>query len=506
MGARVRPGGNNHAPALGDTDPTGRRDLGSSQAGPTPRPGSITLGHRVMDLANRMCGAPGQAARPPQTLPPRAARLPARPAAQPPASALVPSAHATATSAADQASQPGRANLGRRMINFAGRLYGAPAHASSAPKTQPPGTPPTPARPAAAQPRQPPQVAPRATPRVTLRDLLDAETAEWAAERRGNAIGKLERMKDHFVALKQANCSTTQELDSPMDRACLKAIALAENARKPGLNLKTFDSFDEFAAALKSGDQQPFRAVVPMPMSPHRVAVDVKFQQGAASVIAVEALGVEGMTEHFDLMQHGMLHALPASARLTVLTSNAQQSLAGCVIFASSAALKLHENAAAIDAMHSRQMSGQPIGASALAEDQDAGAGRIGLVDGKPLLPLGFVKHAQSKTKLEEWLDVRGVQDAQASTKQLGGPTLLQRHHARRVERFDDAAARTRTFGASIEDKRIVLLNRAIEHLRSAPDDEVQDVLDGMARHVPDFDQALAKATPGVAGQVNRTA
>ena len=272
------------------------------------------------------------------------------------------------------------------------------------------------------------------------------------------------------------------------------------------LNLKTFDSFDAFAAALKSGDQKPFRAVVPMPMSPHRVAVDVKFQQGAASVIAVEALGVEGMTEHFDLMQHGMLDALPASARLTVLTSNAQRSLAGCVIFAASAALKLHENAGLIDDLHSKQMSGQPIGVSALTADQDAGAGRIRLADGKPLLPLGFVKHAQSKTKLEEWLNHRGMQDVQASAKQLGGPTLLQRHEARRVKRFDDVAERTRNFGASIEDKRIVLLTRAIEHLRSAPDDEVQSVLAGMARHVPDFDQALAKATPGVTGQVNRTA
>lgn len=381
-------------------------------------------------------------------------------------------------------SQTGLAGLGRRVCDLAGRLCNPPRHAAPAPQSPPP-------RLAAVQ-------AARPVPQSR------SDAVQSAAERRADAVGRLERMKNHFAKLKEANCSTVQALDSMMDRACLPAIALAENMRKPGLNLRVFDSFAEFANALKSVDQKPFRAIAPLPISMHRIAMDVKFQQGAASVIAVDSMGIEGMTEHFDLTQLSMLDALPASARLTVLTSNVQTSDAGCTMFAASAALKMHENAKPINAMHDRQLESEPIGPSALLQDEDSGEGRIGLIDGKPLLPSGFVKHTQVKTTLQEWLAAHGGQDIPASTKRTGGPTLLGRQGTHSVQRFDDAESTMLTVSTSIESKRIALLTRAIEHLRHAPDSEIDRALAGMHRYVPDLGQTLARAEPRVTGQVNR--
>lgn len=380
-------------------------------------------------------------------------------------------------------SQTGLAALGRRVCGLAGRLCNSPRHAAPAPQTSPPRT---------------------AAVRVPMPQSR-ADAPQSAAERRADAIGRLERMKSHFAVLKEANCSTVQVLDSAMDRACLPAIALAENMRKPGLNFRVFDSFAEFAQALKSDDPKPFRAVVPLPISAHRIALDVKFQQGAASVIAVDSMGIEGLTEHFDLTQLAMLDTLPASARLTVITSNAQISDAGCTMFAASAVLKMHENAGLINDMHDKQLGSRPIGPSALMQDQDSGEGRIGLIDGKPLLPPGFVKHTQLETTLQAWLAQHGGPDIPASTRRTGGPTLLARHGTHSVDRFDSAQPAMLTISTSIESKRIALLNRAIAHLRHAPDSEVDRALAAMHHHVPDLEQALARAEPHVTGQVSRS-
>ncbi|GKT24476.1 YopJ family acetyltransferase [Acidovorax sp. SUPP3334] len=317
-------------------------------------------------------------------------------------------------------------------------------------------------------------------------------------------LDNLVRVQNHFASLKAANCSPTLELDNAMNLAILKVVALAENARKPGLNLQTFDSFSAFAQVLKSGVQAPFRGLIPMPNdSQHRLAVDVTFQDGKASIIAVESMNIEGLPEHFDLHQLGMLAELPESARMTVIASNAQMSQADCAIFAASSALKMHENAELFATMHRQQFAGEPLGETALKEDQDASEGRIGLVDGTSLLPAGFVKHANSKTQLNAWLSVNGgAANVPASSKRPDGPTLLSRHENLRVTRTGENGPKP--MGISIEDKRMTLLSRCIRYLSQAPDNEVSMALQSFERYTPDLDEKLHKAAPLVTGQIYR--
>jgi hypothetical protein len=321
--------------------------------------------------------------------------------------------------------------------------------------------------------------------------------------RREQALDKLSRVQAHFTSLLAANCSPTLELDNSLDLAILKAVALAENARKPGLNLRVFDLFAEFGQALKSGSRIPFRAVIPLPYdAAHRLAVDVAFPRGRPSIIAVESLGIEGLTEHFNLHQLGIMAEIPASARMTMIASNAQQSQADCAIFSVSAALKMHFHANEFSAMHQQQSGGLPIGKSALAQDDDISDGRIDLVDGTPLLPADFVKHAQSRTRLTNWVELHGARNQPASSSRHGGPTLLQRHDALRVTRFSEDGALG--MSVSIERKRLELLKRAINHLRHAPDRDVREVLQGFEHHVPDLDEQLQNAAPRVMGQISR--
>ena len=133
-----------------------------------------------------------------------------------------------------------------------------------------------------------------------------------------------------------------------------------------------------------------------------------------------------------------------------------------------------------------------------------SGNGRFNLVDGNAILPKGFIKHVESRTRLNSWLEAHPDQMNELATENReAGPTLMERHNNLRVERSN--WGEKLTFSTSIEQKRIDLLSRTIAHLENAtPDAETRDAIQGFQHHVPDIDELLRLAKPQVSGQVSR--
>ncbi len=241
---------------------------------------------------------------------------------------------------------------------------------------------------------------------------------------------------------------------------------------------------------------------------------------------------------------------LPDDWPLLLADVPAQKSLRSCRIFALSMALKCHQDAS-IDALHGGRLRGAPLpfaavsveaellqpaeyssdeesfgsddGDDAIAStDADSGAssprpgaagqpeasagaasrpamppepqhtGLLGhyAVDAADWVDLPFMKHAQSRTELQDYL-AKSPTDASAPVNHKG-QTLLERHDAHRVARWPPSDAR-RTGpmqqSASIELKRIAFLDKALLHAARCAPQEVQslcDVMDGVDRRWQD--------------------
>ncbi|MFB5171459.1 YopJ family acetyltransferase [Erwinia amylovora] len=223
-----------------------------------------------------------------------------------------------------------------------------------------------------------------------------------------------------------------------MDRKLLPLLADAENARNPGLNLRTFHKTDECYQAIKAQNKkvqesrQPMsmRAIYPpmRGMSDHRVALDIQFRPGhRPSVVGYES-APGYLAEH---LKYGLEHGL-RGAKVQVVENTIQNSVRGCSMFALNNALKSFKH-------------------------QDEYTARLHSGEKQVPIPAEFFKHAHSKTLIEG----HPHKDAIVS-KDKGGlhaETLLHRNLAYRADRTNHS------YSTSIEGFRLQEIQRAGEFL-----------------------------------------
>ncbi|UWS29870.1 YopJ family acetyltransferase [Erwinia pyrifoliae] len=223
-----------------------------------------------------------------------------------------------------------------------------------------------------------------------------------------------------------------------MDRKLLPLLADAENARNPGLNLRTFKSSEECYRAIKDQNKSVQQSRQPMSMRvlypplkgarDHRVALDIQFRPGHRPSI----VGFESAPGNLaELLQHELEHAL-RGAKVQVVENTIQNSLRGCSMFALNNGLKSFKH-------------------------HDEYTARLHSGEKQVPVPAEFLKHAHSKALVEG----HRHQDAIVS-KDKGGlhaETLLHRNLAYRADRINHS------YSTSIEGFRLQEIQRAGEFL-----------------------------------------
>lgn len=329
---------------------------------------------------------------------------------------------------------------------------------------------------------------------------------------RADALGRtpdahLNAYAETASALLRGNIQPSIEM-TKADIKNLPTLIETENARHPGLDLRTFPDVESFANAAAAADSEHFRAIVPMqfqngdlPSGIHHVMADVRTQPGEPpSIVFLEGglLDKDRYEEHkavWDILKGQGFDP----SRIGVIEMGAQKSPNDCVMFALNFALKSGDHQPVLDAMHKNlRESGQ------LTQDADfewavgGGRGEVGFYGpdaakkqlgginfavGADVLPPAFFKHTHSRTEaktvdqaaVEQTVAVKvdGIQDA----PETGLGPLEQRVEDFRVTRQPDGNKPQKSYSASIEGFRMQEIARAKTHALATLDNELAEAI-----------------------------
>jgi hypothetical protein len=137
-----------------------------------------------------------------------------------------------------------------------------------------------------------------------------------------------------------------------------------------------------------------------------------------------------------------------------------------------------------LDKIHEQNLPGTPFTTPrGFPAWKVAGTRQARLFNGRALMPLAFMKHAQSSTVLEDWQAEHSTVHADEPVNKKG-QSLIGRCGAHLVDRYSESAKKKgpRCHSVSIEKKRVTFLNRAIEYIRQAPESECQDLLERLSK------------------------
>jgi hypothetical protein len=328
--------------------------------------------------------------------------------------------------------------------------------------------------------------APRA--RAALPSAASAAPALDASPARTDALARLGQVRDRFVALLQGNWSPGK-MDKVFDAAMMPTLVAAENARQPGLQLTLIEDHAQLKAWLRADIEEGARrrALFSLPgFEDHFVVADVRRKDGRTSVLVADSLdpSADVVQTYEASVLTALRRLLPARATLSMLALGAQQSDMGCRIFSLSFASKLAADKDDIDKLHDQNLPGASLQMGTFPALSRGGSRQARLFEGASLIPQPFMKHAQSRTAIQQW-QAEHPSTAPDVPVNSEGQTLLSRHEAHRVERHAPADAtkngkpvKPLNFSASIEQKRITYMNRALDYLRTAPESECQGLLD----------------------------
>lgn len=321
--------------------------------------------------------------------------------------------------------------------------------------------------------------------RATLPSAVSAAPTHDGSPARTDALSRLSQIRDRFVALLQGNWSPGK-MDKAFDAAMMPTLVAAENARHPDLQLTLLDDHAQLKAWFRAdGDEGARRrALFSLPgFENHFVVADARRKDGRTSVLVADSLdpNSDEVRKYEASVLTALRRLLPARVALSMLALGAQQSDMGCRIFSLSFASKLAGDKDEIEKLHDQNLPGAALQIGEFPARNRFGTRQARLFEGVSLIPQPFMKHAQSSTAIKQWQTEHPsiAPDVPVNAK---GQTLLSRHTARRVERHppNDATQSVKplNFSASIEQKRITYMNRALEYLRTAPESECQGLLD----------------------------
>jgi hypothetical protein len=302
------------------------------------------------------------------------------------------------------------------------------------------------------------------------------------------ALARLTQIRDRFAALLKNNWSP-DKMDKAFEAAMMPTLVAAENARNPKLQLTLPDDHAQLKAWFRAdGDEGARRrALFSLPgFEDHFVVADARRKDGRTSVLVADSLdpNADVVQTYEASVLTALRRLLPARVTLSMLALGTQQSHMGCRIFSLSFASKLAGDKDEIEKLHDQNVPGAALQIGTFPARNRGGTRQARLFEGVSLIPQPFMKHAQSSTAIKQWQTEHPsiAPDVPVNAK---GQTLLSRHEERRVERHPPSEAtkdgkpmKPLNFSASIEQKRITYMNRALEYLRTAPESECQGLLD----------------------------
>ena len=323
--------------------------------------------------------------------------------------------------------------------------------------------------------------------RATLPSAVPAAPPHHGSPVRTDALARLGQIRDRFVALLQGNWSPGK-MDKAFDAAMMPTLVAAENARHPDLKLTLIDDHAQLKAWFRADGEEGTRrrALFSLPgFEDHFVVADARRTDGS-SVLVADSLdpNADVVLTYETSVLTALRRLLPARVTLSMLALGAQQSDMGCRIFSLSFASKLAADKTEIDKLHDQNLPGAALQVGTFPAWSLGGSRQARLFEGVRLMPQPFMKHAQSRTAIKQWQSEHPsvAPDAPVNKK---GQSLMSRHEEHRVERHppngaikDGKPMKPLNFSASIEQKRITYMDRALDHLRTAPESECQGLID----------------------------
>lgn len=306
---------------------------------------------------------------------------------------------------------------------------------------------------------------------------------------RDTVLHNLGEIRDHLATLRQQNWSPSGT-ESSYDTLLMPVFTKAEQARNPN-NTVTFlkCGFE----ALATHDPHLHRQVLlEIPYDPHMVAADVKFIDGKLSVIVADSLKHDSKFAAYDdkRKMRDMAKDLPSGSRIAVLCLDVQKASSGCRIMSLSAASKMAKAAGYFDRLHELNIR---EGANGIAEHigtgRVTGVDRLDVFDVPRQVPSRLLKHMQARSSFKQWAMNRPSTEVAAPVNKRG-ETLQQRMEQRFVHRAQIRETKDfksflhqLDFSASIEDKRITYLERAMAFIQQADAGDVREaaeIFEGM--------------------------
>ena len=305
----------------------------------------------------------------------------------------------------------------------------------------------------------------------------DAKTP-WAV------LADLRKARAHFAGLftnGEQTKNTVWNSDGSRTNKLIKPILNSENARHPGLNAVGFSNDEKmvdflriFSSPIREGQEGHVRCHVGFCMDEHRIAVDAfKHREGGFTLVAVDS-GRDSIVMD-RLPELGKKYPDLIKGTLIIPTPN-QVHNEGCRVFTVHTLNALHDYQPHIQDLH-RQVydlgRGRPAPRlSDPAKWKQEGGNTLSLekmMDAFTVLPGKFFKHMQvMKPKAGQTHTVLDVaEDRNPALKDQPvnkkGQTLRERFAGQNPEKApEDFSRADRT--ASLDRKRLVLIDRAIAH------------------------------------------
>jgi hypothetical protein len=296
-------------------------------------------------------------------------------------------------------------------------------------------------------------------------------------------LADLRKARAHFAEIRAKGKQTNNEMfdnDGNRTNQLIPPILNAENARSPGLNAVGFASEEKmveflraFSTPIRDGQEGHIRCHVGFGKDTHRAAIDAfKHKEGGFTLVVVDSGMARNMKEYVKALERN--HSDLIKGILYIPTPN-QVHIEGCRIFAVHSLNALHDYQPYIRDLHRRiydRGRGRPAPQLEGPEWKPAGGNHLGLesvMEAFTVLPLKFFKHMQvMRPKPGQPVSQLGLAEKRnpaLTTEPVNkkGQTLQERIASQNPRRALDQFSRAdRT--ASIDNKRLVLIDRAIAH------------------------------------------
>ncbi|MBU3056992.1 YopJ family acetyltransferase [Pseudomonas indica] len=308
-----------------------------------------------------------------------------------------------------------------------------------------------------------------------------------------NSLGEI---REHFGTLRSQNWSPDQQ-EFDFDRAMLPLLIRAENNRHGNAPI-TYTTANSIASLASPESKQ---VLFNVPLTQHMVAADIRMVNGNLSAIVIEPLYQSSTLRNervIDMLESG----LPPNARVSVLAMDAQKSVSGCRIFALSAAHKLAKDPEWCSTLHMANMTSPQAFAQASGAELEQVHSKITLFNARQSASIQLMKHAQARSSLVHWAADKGGDAALAQPVNKRGLSLQERFDEHTTSRYTIKEARDGTeslhklnMSASIEDKRLQYIDRAMAYLATAPKQVIRETA---AQFDRDIDGILMPSQKGL--------